>query len=158
MSSRLRFAGTVLVMALVMAAGLLPAPAAFAQAVTWDTIPTMQLEGLYRGPLRDTVVQRWRDPVDGTVCYLYIPINAQHSAPNETGYVQYGPNVIGSVSCVAGKTAAPVPQAGARPGRAAAARPKPASAKPAPEAALAPALAKPASVEALPEPRPSGSE
>src|SRR4051812_10491068 len=150
MSSRLRFAGTVL----VMAAGLLPAPAAFAQAVTWDTIPTMQLEGLYRGPLRDTVVQRWRDPVDGTVCYLYIPITAQHSVPNETGYVQYGPNVIGSMSCVAGKAApAPAQQAGARSGRAAAARPKPATVKPAPPAAFAPALAEPASVQAPPQPR-----
>src|SRR3954465_14056233 len=71
-----------------------------AQGAKWESMPMMQLERLYRGPLQDTVVQRWRDPVDGTVCYLYIPISAQHSPPNETGYVQYGPNAIGSISCV----------------------------------------------------------
>ncbi len=82
-------------------ASLWVASPAFAQPAKWDEIPAMQLERLYRGPLRDTVVQRWRDPADGTVCYLFIPINAQHSPPNETGYIQYGPNTIGSISCVA---------------------------------------------------------
>src|SRR3954469_1092048 len=86
--------------ALFAGIGLILAPPALAQNAKWDSIPTMQLERLYRGPLRDTVVQRWRDPVDGNVCYLYIPISAQHSAPNETGYVQYGPNTIGSISCL----------------------------------------------------------
>ena len=54
-----------------------------------------------RGPLQDTVIQRWRDPADGTVCYIYLPITAPHSPPTGSGYVQYGANTIGSISCVA---------------------------------------------------------
>lgn len=46
--------------------------------------------GNFAGPLQDTIVQRWRDPVDGTVCYLYLPISAQHSPPTPSGFVQYG--------------------------------------------------------------------
>jgi hypothetical protein len=37
--------------------------------------------------------------VDGTVCYIYLPISAPHSAPQANGYVQYGSNTIGSLSC-----------------------------------------------------------
>src|SRR3954471_5992967 len=98
--------------ALIAAAGLAAALPASAQNAKWDEIPTMQLEGLYRGPLRDTVVQRWRDPVDGTLCYLFIPITAPHSAPVESGYIQYGPNTIGSISCIppaAGETPPKLP-------------------------------------------------
>lgn len=73
---------------------------------TWDTMPRMQLERIYAGPLRDTIVQRWRDPADGTVCYLYLPVTAQHSQPTQQGFVQYGPNTIGSISCIAGIDAA----------------------------------------------------
>jgi hypothetical protein len=52
------------------------------------------------GPLRDTVIQRWRDPVDGTICYIYLPVIVQHGrGPNNL--VQYGPNSIGSISCLA---------------------------------------------------------
>jgi hypothetical protein len=51
--------------------------------------------------LRDTVIQRWRDPVDGTVCYLYLPINAPTTAVQPSGFVQYGASTIGSVSCFA---------------------------------------------------------
>ena len=47
----------------------------------------------------------WRDPVDGTICYIYLPITAAHSPPTASGYVQYGPNTVGSMSCLA---AAPV--------------------------------------------------
>jgi hypothetical protein len=65
---------------------------------TWDTMPRMQLERQFAGPLRDTVVQRWRD-TDGTVCYIYLPISAQHSPPSATGFVTYGSNTIGSISC-----------------------------------------------------------
>lgn len=70
-------------------------------SATWESFPTMPLEQVYRGPLRDTVIQRWRDPVDGTVCFLYIPISAP-LLPQQPGarYMQYGPNTIGSVSCV----------------------------------------------------------
>lgn len=73
-----------------------PAPAPPA----WDSFPTMVLERVYRGPLRDTVVQRFRDVVDGTVCFLYIPISAPLLAQQPgSAYVQYGANTIGSISC-----------------------------------------------------------
>ena len=72
---------------------------------TWDTLPRMQLERQFAGPLRDTIVQRWRDPVDGTVCYIYLPISAQHSPPTPSGFVNYGSNSIGSISCAPGAPA-----------------------------------------------------
>lgn len=65
----------------------------------WAKLPRMQLERQFAGPLQDTIVQRWRDPVDGTVCYIYLPITAAHSAPTVSGFVQYGANTIGSISC-----------------------------------------------------------
>ena len=59
----------------------------------------MNLEGQYPGPLQDTIIQRWRDPVDGTVCYVYLPVAVAHAAgPN--GLVQYGAAHIGSISCL----------------------------------------------------------
>jgi hypothetical protein len=67
----------------------------------WAKLPRLQLERQFAGPLQDTIVQRWRDPVDGTVCYIYLPITAAHSAPTQAGFVQYGANTIGSISCVA---------------------------------------------------------
>lgn len=60
----------------------------------------MQLERQFAGPLQDTLIQRLRDPVDGTVCYLYLPISAAHSAPTANGFVQYGPNSIGTINCL----------------------------------------------------------
>lgn len=66
----------------------------------WGNLPTMLLEKIYRGPLRDTIIQRWRDPIDGSVCYLYIPISAPLLPPTAEGYVQYGANQIGSISCI----------------------------------------------------------
>jgi hypothetical protein len=78
---------------------------------TWAQLPRMQLERQFAGPLQDTIIQRWRDPVDGMICYIYLPITAQHSPPGQAGFVQYGANIIGSISCVtptaAGTTAAP---------------------------------------------------
>jgi hypothetical protein len=59
-----------------------------------------QLEGQYPGPLQDTIIQRWRDPVDGTVCYIYLPIAVAHQ-PGPQGLVQYGAANIGSISCLA---------------------------------------------------------
>lgn len=59
----------------------------------------MQLERQFAGPFQDTVIQRWRDPGDGTICYLYVPITAEHSQPTASGYVEYGANTIGSISC-----------------------------------------------------------
>jgi hypothetical protein len=89
----------------VAAAFLLPLPA-LGQQGEWDKLPRMQLERQFAGPLQDTIIQRWRDPADGTICYIYLPITAQHSPPTQAGFVQYGANTIGSISCVA---------AGARP-------------------------------------------
>jgi hypothetical protein len=66
----------------------------------WSKLPRMVLERQFAGPLQDTIVQRWRDPVDGAVCYIYLPITAAHSAPTQSGYVQYGANTIGSISCM----------------------------------------------------------
>lgn len=59
----------------------------------------LRLDGQYPGPLRDTTIQRWRDPVDGTVCYIYLPIAVPHSA-GPPGLVQYGQADIGSISCI----------------------------------------------------------
>lgn len=84
------------------------------QPSEWTKLPRMQLERQFAGPLQDTIVQRWRDPVDGTICYIYLPITAAHSAPTPNGYVQYGANTIGSISCVAASEAA---NAAKRPGR-----------------------------------------
>ncbi|MGJ4931655.1 hypothetical protein ACQR1I_08960 [Bradyrhizobium sp. HKCCYLS2038] len=69
------------------------------QPTEWAKMPRMQLERQFAGPLQDTIVQRWRDPADGSVCYMYLPITAPHSPPTPNGYVQYGSNTIGSISC-----------------------------------------------------------
>jgi len=83
----------------------------FQQSAEWAKLPKMILERQFAGPLQDTVIQRLRDPVDGTICYLYLPISAPHSPTTATGFVQYGPNTIGSINCVPGPTVAPVPPA-----------------------------------------------
>jgi hypothetical protein len=76
-------------------------PAAAASAnPEWSSFPTMLLEKIYRGPLRDTIIQRWRDPIDGSVCFVYMPISTPLLPPPAEGYVQYGPNQIGSISCI----------------------------------------------------------
>jgi hypothetical protein len=89
------------------------------QQVIWERMSRMQLEASYAGPLKDTVIQRWRDPTGEAVCYLYVPFTASHSPPTASGYVQYGPNTIGAISCVyarpAAVAAAPKPQAPAAP-------------------------------------------
>jgi hypothetical protein len=90
---------------IVVAALLAPLPTA-AQQTEWAKLPKMQLERQFAGPLQDTIIQRWRDPVDGTVCYIYLPITAAHSPPTQSGYVQYGANAIGTVSCTATDQAA----------------------------------------------------
>src|SRR5664279_3965811 len=77
-----------------------PAPQQFQQSAEWGNLPKMLLERQFAGPLQDTVIQRLRDPVDGTVCYLYLPISAPHSPTTATGFVQYGPNAIGSINCL----------------------------------------------------------
>ena len=94
--SALAILGTAMLTALAASA---PAKA---QKVEWSKLPRMQLQRQFAGPLTDTIVQRWRDPVDGTICYIYLPITAIHSKPTDSGYVQYGANSIGSVSCTLG--------------------------------------------------------
>ena len=86
-----------------------PAPQQFQQSSEWSRLPKMLLERQFAGPLQDTVIQRLRDPVDGTICYLYLPISAPHSPTTATGFVQYGPNTIGSINCVPPPPAAPAP-------------------------------------------------
>lgn len=95
----------------VCAAAVLCPLAANAQQTEWAKLPRMELERQFAGPLQDTIIQRWRDPVDGTVCYIYLPINVQHTPPTPSGYVQYGGNGIGNISCVAG----PAPATAAQP-------------------------------------------
>lgn len=72
------------------------------QPAEWAKLPRMKLERQFAGPLQDTIIQRWVDPVDGAVCYIYLPITAAHSPPTTSGYVQYGANTIGSMSCMPG--------------------------------------------------------
>jgi len=60
----------------------------------------MVLKAQFVGPLKDTVVQRWEDPATGNTCYIYLPVVVQHSPPTPTGFVQYGANGIGSISCI----------------------------------------------------------
>ena len=83
----------------------------FQQSAEWAKLPKMILERQFAGPLQDTVIQRLRDPVDGTVCYVYLPISAPHSPTTATGFVQYGPNTIGSINCLPGIPAVPAPAA-----------------------------------------------
>jgi hypothetical protein len=81
------------------------APAAAPQyqpSSQWSNLPKMVLERQFAGPLQDTIIQRWSDPVDGTVCYVYLPISVPHSAPTNTGFVQYGSANVGTVSCMPG--------------------------------------------------------
>jgi len=75
----------------------------------------MILERQFSGPLQDTVIQRLRDPVDGTVCYIYLPISAPHTPPTANGFVQYGPNIIGSINCLPGAPAPSVPATARKP-------------------------------------------
>jgi len=83
-----------------------PASQPVQPSAEWSKLPRMQIERQFAGPLQDTVIQRLRDPVDGTVCYLYLPISAPHSPVTASGFVQYGPNAIGSINCMPGAPAA----------------------------------------------------
>jgi hypothetical protein len=108
--ARVRWPLAALCLIPVTAAAQQPQQQPQQQQATWAQLPRMQLERQFAGPLQDTIIQRWRDPVDGTVCYIYLPITAQHSPPGPAGFVQYGANLIGSISCV-GPTAPAAPQA-----------------------------------------------
>jgi hypothetical protein len=84
-------------------------PQQFQQSAEWEKLPKMQLERQFAGPLQDTVIQRLRDPVDGTICYVYLPISAPHSPTTSTGFVQYGANIIGTINCLPNVPASPAP-------------------------------------------------
>jgi hypothetical protein len=63
-------------------------------------LPHMQLQAQYSGPLLHTIIQGWRDPIDGAVCYIYLPIAVHHSQPTAMGYVEYESGGIGTISCL----------------------------------------------------------
>ena len=84
----------------------------FQASQDWAKLPKMVLERQYAGPLQDTVIQRLRDPADGTICYLYLPISVAHTPPTATGFVQYGSNGVGSINCLP-----PAPAAATAPGK-----------------------------------------
>jgi hypothetical protein len=53
---------------------------------------------------RLTIVQRWRDSVEGTICYIYLPLGT-HSPPTASR-LKYtmaldGASTMGSISCIA---------------------------------------------------------
>lgn len=83
------------------------APQPLQQSKEWEKLPKLQLERQFAGPLQDTIIQRLRDPVDGTICYLYLPISAPHSPTTSSGFVQYGAANIGTINCLAGPVAKP---------------------------------------------------
>ncbi|MBO6679213.1 hypothetical protein [Parvibaculum sp.] len=62
--------------------------------------PHMELQAQYAGPFADTLIQRWRDPIDGRVCYIYLPAYVKHAPLDKPGgFFDYGANSIGSISC-----------------------------------------------------------
>jgi len=74
---------------------------------SWEELPMMELHGFYRGPMKDTLIQRWRDTETGAICYIYMPIIAQNTPTEGAPYVHYGSNQIGTISCVPGPTTPP---------------------------------------------------
>lgn len=72
-------------------------PAAEAPSSQWQELRPFVVERVFRGPLRDTLVQRLRDPVDGSTCFIYLPMSAAVAAQGQ--FLVYGPNAIGSISC-----------------------------------------------------------
>ena len=74
-----------------------PRPSSEAPSSQWQGLPPLVVERVYRGPLRDTVVQRLRDPVDGATCFIYVPMSAGVAAQGQ--FLVYGGNTIGSISC-----------------------------------------------------------
>jgi hypothetical protein len=65
-----------------------------------QSIGRWELQAQFSGPLKDTIVQRWRDPGTGILCYIYLPVVVQHAPPLQNGVVHYGANGTGSISCV----------------------------------------------------------
>lgn len=90
-----RFSGFILGLML----GLL-AFNAYAENGQAPALAPMQLDGQFQGPFQDTVIQRWRDPQTGVLCYLFIPLRVENQRTPSGGYA-YGPNTLGSMSCLA---------------------------------------------------------
>jgi hypothetical protein len=132
----MRCVGLVFAVALCMSP--LSAAGQQQQPTEWAKLPRMQLERQFGGPLQDTIIQRWRDPVDRTICYIYLPITAAHSPPTASGYVQYGANTIGSMSCFAAPGAGGPSATTSRPSAATPPRPSPSPAVPPAAAPAAP--------------------
>ena len=65
----------------------------------WGNLPNMLLERQFAGPQEDTLIQRWRDPESGEVCYIYLPIAVPYSANGATSFVEYKGSGIGNISC-----------------------------------------------------------
>ena len=69
-------------------------------------IGTLILDAQFTGPFKDTIIQRWIDVSASAICYLYIPITVP-SIPNQQAGNSvdptriYGPNAIGTISCIA---------------------------------------------------------
>ena len=74
-------------------------PAAPAPSNGQRPIGHMKLEAQFYGPLKSTVIQRWRDDESGMLCYIYLPIIVPHSKPLPNGLVYYGSNTLGTISC-----------------------------------------------------------
>ncbi len=91
--------GGVFAAAFIVCGAAGAAPAAKPPPKPGVVLTHMQLQAQFAGPLQDTIIQRWRDPQTGIVCYIYMPILVAH-APSPMGFVQYGANNIGSISCL----------------------------------------------------------
>jgi hypothetical protein len=79
-------------------------PAAPAPPPAHAELPRMKIEAQYGGPLKDTLIQRLRDPVNGSICYVYLPMVVHHQPVDALGYVEYGANPVGAISCFAPKS------------------------------------------------------
>jgi hypothetical protein len=69
-------------------------------------LPQMVIQQRFAGPFPGTEIDRWRDPLDGTVCYVYFPTVVRRT-PAPSGYFDYGSNAIGSISCLSPGAQAP---------------------------------------------------
>ena len=60
----------------------------------------MEVEQQFAGPVSNTAIYRWRDPTNGSVCYVYVPVDAQYASSRASGFVKRAANTIGSISCI----------------------------------------------------------
>jgi len=93
----------VLGAAIIVAGGMLYfgilARAPGASSGPGGTYPPMALETRYAGPVEGTMVQRWRDPRYGVVCFIYLPMVVRHEH-GAAGPAQYGDRSIGTIHCL----------------------------------------------------------